>query len=139
MKNKISTSFIFSVFIIFCNSQENNELQVLMNIRDSLIQNDENLISIEQQIASVGVFPPAYVHQSTDLKSIQFIFTCYKLIPSEKEHIFEQRFELLFPEVELISITNQAVTVRFPINTSNERINEFFNVFGYSGYTLSKF
>lgn len=128
---------IFTLFAFSAFSQENPDLQTLLNQREQLIQQQVSLISIEKEIANTGTFPPAYVTQITVNQSIQLQFECYKTISEERQSVYEQRFQALFPEIESISIQNQLVIVQFPNSTTLERKNEFFKVFGYAGFTLS--
>lgn len=128
---------IFTLFAFSAFSQENPDLQTLLNQREQLIQQQVSLISIEKEIANTGTFPPAYVTQITVNQSIQLQFECYKTISEERQSVYEQRFQALFPEIESISIQNQLVIVQFPNSTTLERKNEFFTVFGYAGFTLS--
>lgn len=128
---------IFTLFAFSAFSQENTSLQTLLDKREQLIQQHVSLISIEKEIANTGNFPPAYVTQTTVNQSINIQFTCYKTISEERQAVYEQRFQALFPEIESISIQNQLVIVQFPGSISEDRKNEFFTVFGYAGFTLS--
>lgn len=131
---------ICSFFTLFASSvfsQENTNLQTLLNQREQFIQQQVSLISIEKEIANTGTFPPAYVAQTIINQSIKLQFTCYKTISEERQAVYEERLQVLFPEIESISIQNQLVIVQFPDSTSLERKNEFFTVFGYAGFTLS--
>jgi hypothetical protein len=130
-------SLFFSEFVPFQESNDSTQIITkLLEERASLIKDKKSTRPVDKELASLGHLPKAVVNKKTTKDSFLLTFEIYHEIEPDKKDRIIDRLKRSFQEIKTIDInTDQySVKVEFFNTVSEEKVNEFLIILGYSGY-----